>query len=195
MRSYQLRATILALACLTSAGLALAQNASTTPAAPAQEVPTPPADNPTFLDGLRRVGVMAGQVVECSADADKQNEISRAVELANLIAIHFGLKAAFTFSGALGYGSGRPFDKAACGPSDRGLETDPSQVPQQVRPPVMKKLLILRRSLRVDGRARIGCPVSWMGRDRGFRSCCWDGWRKGRASGAGAASWRWWRRR
>jgi hypothetical protein len=116
MRSYQLRATTLALAlaCLTSAGPALAQNPSTTPAAPAQEVPTPPADNPTFLDGLRRVGVMAGQVVECSADADKQDQISRAMELANLIAIHFGLKAAFTFTGALGYGSGRPFDKAGC---------------------------------------------------------------------------------
>ena len=138
MRSYQLRAAILTLACLTSAGPALAQNPSTTPAAPAQDVPTPPADNPTFLDGLRRVGVMAGQVVECSADADKQNEISRAMELANLIAIHFGLKAAFTFTGALGYGSGRPFDKAACGLSDRELETDPSQVPQQVRPPVIR---------------------------------------------------------
>jgi hypothetical protein len=117
MRSYQLRAIILALACLTSAGPALAQNASTTPAAPAapaQEVPTPPADNPTFLDGLRRVGVMAGQVVECSADADRQDQISRAMDLANLIAIHFGLKAAFTFAGALGYGSGHPFDKADC---------------------------------------------------------------------------------
>ena len=116
MRSYQLRAATLALAlaCLTSAGPALAQNPSTTPAAPAQEVPTPPADNPTFLDGLRRVGVMAGQVVECSADTDKQDQISRAMELANQIAIHFGLKAAFTFAGALGYGSGHPFDKAAC---------------------------------------------------------------------------------
>ena len=120
MRSYQLRAALLALACLTSAGLALAQNPPTTPAPPAQEVPTPPADNPTFLDGLRRVGVMAGQVVECSADADKQNEISRAMELANLIAIHFGLKAAFTFTGALGYGSGRPFDKASCGQAIEG---------------------------------------------------------------------------
>jgi hypothetical protein len=119
MRSYQLRAIILALACLTSAGSALAQNPSTTPSqatptAPAQGVPTPPADNPSFLDGLRRVGVMAGQVVECSTDTDKQAQISRAMELANLIAIHFGLKAAFTFAGALGYGSGHPFDKAAC---------------------------------------------------------------------------------
>jgi len=54
---------------------------------------------------------MAGQVVECSTDADKQDQISRAMELANLIAIHFGLKIAFTFTRALGYGSGRPFDQ------------------------------------------------------------------------------------
>jgi hypothetical protein len=113
---------MLALACLMLAGTALAQNPPTTPAAPAQippttpgeNVPTPPADNPTFLDGLRRVGVMAGQVVVCSSDADRQQQISRAMELANLIAIHFGLKAAFTFAGALGYGSGHTFDKADC---------------------------------------------------------------------------------
>ena len=122
MRSCRPRAIMLALACLTIYSPALAQNRSTTPAAPAQTtptapaqgVPTPPADNPTFLDGLRRVGVMAGQVVECSTDAEKQTQISRAMDLANLIAIHFGLKAAFTFAGALGYGSGHPFDKAAC---------------------------------------------------------------------------------
>jgi hypothetical protein len=111
---------MLALACLTWASPALPQNPSTTPAAPAQGVPTPPADNPTFLDGLRRVGVMAGQVVECSADTDKQAQISRAMELANLIAVHFGLKAAFTFVGALGYGSGRPFDKAGCSQAMEG---------------------------------------------------------------------------
>ena len=63
---------------------------------------------------------MAGQVVECSAEADRQNQISRAMELANLIAVHFGLKAAFTFTGALGYGSGRPFDKATCSQAIEG---------------------------------------------------------------------------
>jgi hypothetical protein len=120
MRPYQRWTTILALACLTSAGPALAQNPSTTPAAPAQGVPTPPADNPAFLDGLRRVGVMAGQVVECSSDADRQEQISRAMDLANLIAVHFGLKAAFTFTGALGYGSGRAFDKATCSQAIEG---------------------------------------------------------------------------
>jgi hypothetical protein len=120
MRPYQRWATILVLACLTSAGPALAQKPSTAPAVPAQGAPTPPADNQAFLDGLRRVGVMAGQVVECSADKDKQDQISRAMDLANLIAIHFGLKAAFTFTGALGYGSGRPFDKATCSQAIEG---------------------------------------------------------------------------
>jgi hypothetical protein len=120
MRSYRCRAIGLALAYLMLAGTALAQNPSTTPAAPAQGVPTPPADNQSFLDGLRRVGVMAGQVVECSSDAGRQEQISRAMDLANLIAIHFGLKAAFTFTGALGYGSGRPFDKATCGQAIEG---------------------------------------------------------------------------
>jgi hypothetical protein len=42
------------------------------------------------------------------------------MELVNLIAVHFGLKAAFTFAGALGYGSGRPFDKASCGQAIEG---------------------------------------------------------------------------
>jgi hypothetical protein len=57
---------------------------------------------------------MAGQVVECSPDADKQEQISKAMDLANEIAIHFGLKAAFNYVGAVGWGSGHPFDKADC---------------------------------------------------------------------------------
>jgi hypothetical protein len=72
---------------------------------------TPPADNPTFLMGCVKWLQQAGRML---AEADKQDQISRAMELANQIAIHFGLKAAFTFAGALGYGSGHPFDKAAC---------------------------------------------------------------------------------
>ena len=63
---------------------------------------------------------MAGQVVECSADADRQAKIGQAMELANKIAIHFGLKAAFNCVGAVGYGSGHPFDKADCGKSAEG---------------------------------------------------------------------------
>jgi hypothetical protein len=68
----------------------------------------------TFLLGLRRIGVMAGQVVECSPEADRPAKIADAMELANLIAIHFGLKAAFNYAGALGWGSGHTFDKAGC---------------------------------------------------------------------------------
>jgi hypothetical protein len=119
MKRYRSRLTILAFAGLTLAGPALAQNASATPpqtapAPVARNVPTPPDADQNFLTGLRRVGVMAGQVVECSPDADKQAQIAQAMELANQIAIHFGLKAAFNFVGALGYGSGHPFDKAGC---------------------------------------------------------------------------------
>jgi hypothetical protein len=121
MRLYQL-ATRFALVWAISAGPALAQNPSTPPAASAQtnpgtsaeNVPTSPGANEAFLTGLRRIGVMGGQVVACAPEKDRQEQISQAMDLANLIAIHFGLKAAFTFVGALGYGSGNPFDKAAC---------------------------------------------------------------------------------
>jgi hypothetical protein len=90
---------------------AVAQDA---PKATAQEAPKAPDTNQEFLVGLRRVGVMAGQAIECSGDAEKQGKITEAMDLANQIAIHFGLKAAFNYVGAVGYGSGRPFDKAGC---------------------------------------------------------------------------------
>jgi hypothetical protein len=95
--------------------------AAPSPAAPGATVrnapnppPTPPDADPAFLTGLRRVGVMAGQMVECSPQADRQANIAQAMDLANQIAVHFGLRAAFNFVGALGYGSGHPFDKADC---------------------------------------------------------------------------------
>jgi hypothetical protein len=129
MSLHRIQSFALALACLTLAGEALAQTApaqnAPAPSAPVQttpgpNVPTPPDADETFLTGLRRVGVMAGQVVECSADADRQAKIGQAMELANKIAIHFGLKAAFNYVGAVGYGSGHPFDKADCGKSAEG---------------------------------------------------------------------------
>jgi hypothetical protein len=89
-------------------------------ATPAPNVPTPPDADETFLTGLRRVGVMAGQVVECSADAERQVKIGQAMELANKIAIHFGLKAAFNYVGAVGYGSGHAFDKPDCSRAAEG---------------------------------------------------------------------------
>ena len=129
MTLHGIQSFALALACLTLAGQAFAQTApapnAPAPSAPVQATPAPnvpaaPDTDETFLTGLRRVGVMAGQVVECSADADRQAKIGQAMELANKIAIHFGLKAAFNYVGAVGYGSGHPFDKADCGKSAEG---------------------------------------------------------------------------
>jgi len=94
--------------------LVIPAKAQTSSTPPTQSAPSSPDTNEAFLTGLRRVGVMAGQVVECSADADKQAQIAKAMDLANEIAIHFGLKAAFNYVGAVGYGSGHPFDKADC---------------------------------------------------------------------------------
>lgn len=142
MRLRQTRFLLTMLAGLALTGPALAQKAGGTPPAPApsapaapgaaapaasapsaaapgagaaaRNAPTPPDADPTFLTGLRRVGVMAGQMVECSAQADRQANIAQAMDLADQIAVHFGLRAAFNFVGALGYGSGHPFDKADC---------------------------------------------------------------------------------
>jgi hypothetical protein len=124
----------LVLAGLLLAGPARAQGAAGTPApttatqaqppapvqppvaaAPAPKAMEAPDLREIFMTGLRRVGVMAGQVVQCSTTpADRQAQISQAMDLANQIAVHFGLRAAFNFVGALGYGSGKPFDKAGC---------------------------------------------------------------------------------
>ena len=139
MRSWRIRFLLAALGSLVLAGPVLAQQPSGTPAAPAPSAPaapggaaptaaapaaaarnapnpppTPPDADPAFLTGLRRVGVMAGQMVECSPQADRQANIAQAMDLADQIAVHFGLRAAFNFVGALGYGSGHPFDKADC---------------------------------------------------------------------------------
>src|SRR5271165_6356521 len=92
----------LALGCLVLTGSAFA------------DMPKPADADDAFLTGLRRIGVMAGQVVECSGDAEKPVKIGEAMELANQIAIHFGLTAAFNYAGAVGYGSGHAFDKADC---------------------------------------------------------------------------------
>ena len=92
--------------------------AAAAPAAAARNTPNPPPPppdaDPAFLTGLRRVGVMAGQMVECSPQTDRQANIAQAMDLADQIAVHFGLRAAFNYVGALGYGSGHPFDKADC---------------------------------------------------------------------------------
>jgi hypothetical protein len=119
-----------ALAGLLIAGPALAQSTSTSTTAPpdvaAPKTATTSPGHPTsdsdqaFMTGLRRIGVMAGQVVQCAPEKDRQAEIADAMDLADLVAVHFGLAAAFNFSGAVGYGSGKPFDKAGCAEATAG---------------------------------------------------------------------------
>jgi hypothetical protein len=57
---------------------------------------------------------VAGHVVACASDTDKQAVIDGATDLAKELALQFGLSAAFQFVGAVGYGAGRPFDMATC---------------------------------------------------------------------------------
>jgi hypothetical protein len=117
MRSRRIENAAVFLALMTLTVPAVAQDA---PKAVAQEAPKAPDINQEFLVGLRRVGVMAGQAVECSGDAEKQAKIAEAMDLANQIAIYFDLKAAFNYVGAVRYGCGHAFDKASCAQSIAG---------------------------------------------------------------------------
>ena len=67
-----------------------------------------------FMLGIRKVGVMVGEAFVCTGDAAGTGVGQDALQLANQIAPHFGLQAAFVFSGAFGYGTGHTFDKATC---------------------------------------------------------------------------------
>jgi hypothetical protein len=67
-----------------------------------------------FMLGIRKVGVMVGEAFVCAGDAAGTGVGQDALQLANQIATHFGLQAAFIFSGSFGYGTGHTFDKATC---------------------------------------------------------------------------------
>ena len=105
------------LMALLAGGSALAQDAPP-PTAPTATVPPPPAGSPggdqTFLLGLRRIGGVVGHVVVCAPEKDKQAAIEKATDLGAELAMQFGLNAAFQFVGAVGYGTGSPFDMAMC---------------------------------------------------------------------------------
>jgi hypothetical protein len=112
---------IVGLAAITAASPAFSQQAATPAPASAAAAPvSAPDSDPAFMTGLRRVGVMAGEVVQCTAEADRQAPIAEAMQLSNEIALHFGLAAAFNFSAAVGYGAGKPFDKAGCADATTG---------------------------------------------------------------------------
>ena len=85
------------------------------PPAFAQPQSMPPGSDDNFMIGLRRIGVLAGQSVICAPEATRPEEINSVSNAGNMIANEFGLRAAFNFIGAAGYGSGGSFDRATCG--------------------------------------------------------------------------------
>jgi len=67
-----------------------------------------------FMLGMRKVGVMVGEAFMCTGEDGRSGIGADALQLANQIATHFGLQAAFVFSGSFGYGTGHEFDKGTC---------------------------------------------------------------------------------
>jgi hypothetical protein len=67
-----------------------------------------------FVTGIRKLGVMSGEAFACSSPADQPQVGQAALDLANEVALHFGLTVAFIYSGAFGYGTGHDFDHATC---------------------------------------------------------------------------------
>ena len=67
-----------------------------------------------FMTGIRKLGVMAGQAHACSKEGDQPKVGQSAIDLATQVSLHFGLQAAFVFSGSFGYGMGHEFDRKTC---------------------------------------------------------------------------------
>jgi len=120
MMLHRLCFAAMALSGVMIASPAFCQQSAMAPTAQAATPPEAADSDSGFMTGLRRIGVMAGEVVQCSPMADRQAQISDTMQLANEIATHFGLAAAFNFSGAVGYGAGKPFDKAGCSTASAG---------------------------------------------------------------------------
>ena len=81
------------------------------------------ADNPpkqgsdadeAFMTGIRKVGVMSGEAFACSGAADQPKVGQAVIDLATQVSLHFGLQAAFVYSGSFGYGMGHQFDHGTC---------------------------------------------------------------------------------
>ena len=66
------------------------------------------------MTGIRKIGVMTGQAYACSKEAEQPQIGQGAIDLATQVALHFGLQAAFVYSGSFGYGIGHEFDHAIC---------------------------------------------------------------------------------
>ena len=81
-----------------------------------------------FMTGIRKLGVMSGQAFACSKEAEQPQIGQGVIDLATQVSLHFGLQAAFIYSGSFGYGMGHDFDHATCSQAIDGLQGAPSQV-------------------------------------------------------------------
>jgi hypothetical protein len=81
----------------------------------AQQAPKKGSDaDEAFITGIRKLGVMSGEAYACSKEAEKPQIGQGAIDLATQVSLHFGLKAAFIYSGSFGYGMGHDFDHKTC---------------------------------------------------------------------------------
>jgi hypothetical protein len=81
----------------------------------AQEAPKKGSDaDDAFVTGIRKLGVMSGEAFTCSPAADQPQVGQAVIDLATQVSLHFGLKVAFIYSGAFGYGMGHDFDHKNC---------------------------------------------------------------------------------
>ncbi len=67
-----------------------------------------------FMTGIRKLGVMSGEAFACSSEADQPQVGQGAIDLATQVSLHFGLQAAFIYSGSFGYGIAHDFDRKTC---------------------------------------------------------------------------------
>ena len=67
-----------------------------------------------FMTGIRKLGVMSGEAFDCSSTVDQPKIGQAVIDLATQISLHFGLQAAFVYSGSFGYGMGHDFDHKTC---------------------------------------------------------------------------------
>ena len=81
----------------------------------ADNVPKQGSDaDEAFMTGIRKVGVMSGEAFACSSDTDQPKVGQAVIDLATQVSLHFGLQAAFVYSGSFGYGMGHEFDHGTC---------------------------------------------------------------------------------
>ena len=81
-------------ACLLAATLAV-------PAFAQQNAPKQGSDaDEAFMTGLRKLGVMSGQAFACSSETDQPKVGQATIDLATQVSLHFGLQAAFIYSGS-----------------------------------------------------------------------------------------------